>query len=142
MTSEPHLQNQAPQYSVASLVLATAIGTLFAAAALLSLNCRRLNWPRQAAVVVAVLVLAGCVELWAIWSSPGDLISQLLSHTLFAVVAAYLLLRALRKRDPFVCNTLTHGAAPSWHAVAAGITANLAVSGALAKAAGIASVLQ
>jgi hypothetical protein len=94
MTSEPHLQNQAPQYSVASLVLATAIGTLFAAAALLALNCKRLTWPGQAAVVVAVLVLAGCVELWAIWVSPGDLISQLLSHTLFAVVAAYLLLRA------------------------------------------------
>ena len=141
MNSEHQPENQAPQYSVGSLVLATAIGTLFAATALLALNYKRLRWPRQAAVVIAALVLAGCVELWAIWSSPGDLISQLLSHTLFAVVAAYVLLRTLRQREPFVCNTRSHGAAPSWHSVVAGIAANLAVTGALAKIAGIASVL-
>ena len=77
-----------------------------------------------------------------LWHSPDDLLSQLLSHTLFAVIGAFLLLRVLRKREPFVCNTSSHGAAPRWQAFAAGVIANLAISGLLAKSAAIAAALQ
>jgi len=124
------------------LVLATAIGTLFAAMFLLALNYRRLRRPRQASAVLAAFLIASCVELWVLSHSPGDLLSQVFSHTLFAVIGAYVALNTLRKKYPFVCNTKRYSNAPVWQALAVGVVANLAISGLLAKSEAIAATLR
>jgi hypothetical protein len=121
------------QYSVATIVLATFLGTLVAGTVLVAVNFKRLQWPRQARATLSLLLLAACTQLWIMWHSPPDLISQLLSHTLVAMVGAYLLLRVLRGREPFVCNTKANGAAPRWHAFVVGFVFNLAATGLFVK---------
>jgi hypothetical protein len=123
----------APQHGVGVMVFATFIGTMMAATVLLAHNYQKLGWPGHSRRIVGAFSAVTAVQVFVAFHIPPDLISNLASHSLLAMVATYISLRALRRDEPWVCDVDRHGARSRVYGVATGAIANLCLSGLQAK---------
>lgn len=123
----------APQHGVGVMVFATFIGTVMAATVLLAHNYQKLGWPGRSRRVIGAFSAVTAVQVFVAFHTPPDLISILVSHSLWAMLATYISLRALRRHEPWVCDVNRHGAQSRWHGVAIGAISNLCLSGLQAK---------
>ena len=123
----------ASQHSIAAMLLATFMGTMLATTVLLHLNYRKLGAPSGSRRVIGAFLVLGLLQVFVAFHIPPDILSHLASHALLALLGTYIFLRALRRREPWVCDVQRHGSLPKWHAALIGLISNLCLTGLQAK---------